>query len=174
MNKKEIISPILIIGISALFAFICFMIFMNKGKSEKWIARKIMVGGILLSLTASINSCKIKHTCYVAPAEKGIEISGLNSNNELIINNNRILNGKLIDWQSQYATFIVLNDKSGVVQKGIINPKDGKLDSVLEEVKFSISNDIASGSYNLMIYDTEQSKTNKDYYIHKFKLIVEL
>lgn len=173
MNKKDIITPIIVIGLSAVFAFICFMVFLKNGNSKKWIARKMLVGGILLSLTASITSCRIRHKCYAAPAVKGFEISELNTNNEIIINSNRILSGKLFDWFSQYATFIITDNKSVIVQKGNITAIDGKIDSGHEEVKFIISDKITSGSYDLMIYDTEESKTNKDHYIHKFKLIIE-
>lgn len=173
MLKKDLITPFLAIGLSFLFGFICVMVFIHKGRSEKWVARKMLIGGLLLSLTASINSCKIRHTCYVAPAKKGFKITQANPDNEIIISNSHLLIGKLFDWNSQHASFIVANQESEIIQKGAITPIDGKIDSELEGINISISNKIKQGDYILMIYDIEESKINKNHYIHKFKLIIQ-
>ena len=53
MNKKEIVIPLMVIGLTLLFAGICVAVFLTNGKSKKWVARKMKIGGMLLTLTAA-------------------------------------------------------------------------------------------------------------------------
>ncbi len=55
MYKEELIAPFLLIGLGLAFSIVCFAVFLTNGKSKKWIARKMKIGGLLL--TISLFSC---------------------------------------------------------------------------------------------------------------------
>ncbi len=65
MTKKEIILPITVLGLTLLFACICVAVFLTNGKSAKWVSRKMKIGGLLLSLTAIVQTgCHRNTLCY--------------------------------------------------------------------------------------------------------------
>ncbi len=65
MTKKEIILPITVLGLTLLFAGICVAVFLTNGKSAKWVSRKMKIGGLLLSLTAIVQTgCHRNTLCY--------------------------------------------------------------------------------------------------------------
>jgi len=51
MNKKEFLIPFIFIGLSSAFLFISAMVYFSDGKSKKWVARKMKIGGLLLTLS---------------------------------------------------------------------------------------------------------------------------
>jgi len=66
MNKREIVAPLLVIGLTVLFAGVCVMVFVSNGKSAKWISRKMLIGSLLLSLGSYTNMISQERiiSCY--------------------------------------------------------------------------------------------------------------
>lgn len=69
MIKKENIASIIVVFISIAFVIVSALLLIKK--DNKWfVAKKIALGAIILSLTAAAVSCKTyQRTCYVAQIE---------------------------------------------------------------------------------------------------------
>ena len=97
MDKKEILSPILIAGLSLVFIFISFAVFITNGKSKKWVARKMKIGGILLTLTAASCNGGGEVTCYDVAETNSMWINNTTANGiELKLDTGNILNGSIL------------------------------------------------------------------------------
>lgn len=95
--KKELLIPILILALTIAFAVVSAMVFINGGKSEKLIRRKLKLATLLLTFNAMIWGAKAQDgefydvpLLYGAPQAKnylGIEISlNHNSGKDLVLN----------------------------------------------------------------------------------------
>jgi hypothetical protein len=78
MNNK-LLSPLAalaLVFVGLAFAAVAFLVFVTRGKSEFWTDKKMLLGGVLLSLTSFLGSgcsgCG-QVTCY-APANPDPEI----------------------------------------------------------------------------------------------------
>jgi hypothetical protein len=100
MNKKEVLTPF-ILGLIALgFAYVCVMVFLLKGKSAKWISRKMKIGGLLLSFSAVVQSgCRTNQLCYKF-ADPIPDIGDVEMKLTCVRNN--LITGKLKNTQSIY------------------------------------------------------------------------
>jgi hypothetical protein len=156
MNKKEILVPFIVIGLSALFAGICIGVFLTKGKSKKWIARKMKIGGLLLTLTAA--SCNGGgggvETCYTEPEPNYFRMR-VDSNNTIEINpdTSNVLSGQISQIEGTEFSFALLNEEQKRVQTGMILPKDGKFDAGEEDFKLELDAALTPGKYFLDLYD---------------------
>lgn len=75
MNNK-FFAVIAVVFVGLAFAVVAFVVFLTRGKSAFWIDKKMLLGGVLLSLTsflgAGCSGCG-QVTCY-APANPDPEI----------------------------------------------------------------------------------------------------
>jgi hypothetical protein len=74
--KKELLIPILILALTIAFAVVSAMVFLNGGKSEKLIRRKLKLATLLLTFNAMIWGAKAQEgeeeSCYLTgPPPKG-------------------------------------------------------------------------------------------------------
>lgn len=154
MNKKEIVFPFLVFGLTILFAGISFAVFITNGKSKKWIARKMKIGGLLLTLTAvSCNNGGGEVTCYDtvaansiwldAQGEKGIEIN---------LDTNNVLFGRISGVQGTDFSFLLTDEKGQKIQSDDLIAMDGNFDNFDEPFKIVLNKNTLPGTYQLKLF----------------------
>src|SRR5512137_794435 len=113
MTKKEYLVTIAIIALTAVFALVPVMVYLSNGKSKKWIARKMKIGGLLLTLTAvSCNSGR-QATCYDTEALNFMSLKNAMENKlEINLDTGNILLGHILGRRSNEFSFSIA-DKTG-------------------------------------------------------------
>jgi hypothetical protein len=115
MTKEDLISPLLLAGIGLAFVFVSFMVWFSKGKSAKWVARKMKIGSILLSLTWF--SCNYPPTktaipilsCYM------IQLPVEHTITSVEIDSNGVIYGSLENYYDNLSYSIA--DTNGIILK---------------------------------------------------------
>lgn len=157
MNKKEIIVPLLVIGLTFLFAGICVVVFLSNGKSKKWIARKMKIGGLLLSLTAvSCNggSGGGVETCYVQAMINDFELDAyIGQAVEVNLDSSNVITGKIYEINGDKFSFSVFDKNESELQTGNILITDGNIDNNIENIHFKLNKELKPGNYYLKLYD---------------------
>lgn len=166
MNKKEAIIPISFLLLSVLFAFICTMVFLTKGKSAKWLARKMKIGGLLLTLTAaSCNGGNEEPNCYVQVAPNSINLNAYAGDTiALDLDTNNILYGTIYEVTRKEFSFAIIDRTHKKIQKGNLIPQDGKFNSGNEDFSIEIDKDLAKDKYELRFYESNiETQDNAPY-----------
>jgi hypothetical protein len=174
MNKKEFITPFLLIGLGLVFAFISFAVFLSHGKSKKWVARKMKIGGILLGLSA-ISTGTGCPTCYKPPYEpEHVIINQLNGYSiEIDLDTNNVLNGMIYDFYSSVFSFSIYDTSGLKKQTGLLIPSDGEFGDNNESFSLEIDTNLTTGNYWLNIYGCDiQSQVNQNS-ISEFNLLLK-
>jgi hypothetical protein len=153
MNKKEFIAPVLIIGLSFLFAVICITVFFSNGKSKKWIARKMKIGGLLLTLTAvSCNGGGGEVNCYDVAETNAMWINNTSQNGiEVKLDTGNMLNGTISTVEGKDFSFLISDSTGKKFQKGqIVLIKDTA--GYSENFNIELAKSLKPGKYKLMLY----------------------
>lgn len=159
MSKKELIVPILAATVSLLFTITCLAVFFTKGKSKKWIARKMKIGGLLLSLT--VVSCNKGADggdpipiCYDVIAYNTMVVQ-TNDLNQLEINldTGNIITGNIFAVLGDDFSFSLNDDNETKLQSGPLSALDGAFDENEEEFEIILNQNLNSGDYLLNLYD---------------------
>lgn len=173
MNKREIVAPLLVIGLTILFAGICMAVFLSNGKSKKWVARKMKIGGMLLSLTAvSVGSgCT---TCYDQPSPGNI----INYDNpsgyelEILLDTGSVITGTISKRLASDFSFAVADSLEQNIQIGPLVPSDGAFDDYEEKFKIKLDTGIRSGQYWLKIFPVDTLEQENSYPVDVINLLV--
>lgn len=154
MNKKEIITPILVIGLGLTFAIISFAVFLSKGKSKKWVSRKMKIGAMLLTLSSAACNNLIT-TCYDMPAPPNTINIYPNVENgiELMLDTGNVIQGIIYERQGENFSFTIENANNQMVQSDLLVPIDGVFDNYNEEFKIEVDTNIVTGTYALKLFD---------------------
>jgi len=152
MNKKEIIIPFFVIGLTLIFASISFAVFITNGKSKKWVARKMKIGGILLTLTAaSCNGGGGGVTCYDVAEINSMWINNTSQNGiELKLDTGNILKGSISTIDGKDFSFQVADSVGSKYQKGLI-----LLDSISNyssSFKIELDKNLKPGKYKIKLF----------------------
>lgn len=175
MNKREITIPILVILLTLLFAVISVAVFLTNGKSEKWVARKMKIGALLLTLN-SVSSCEpFITTCYdMPPPPNTMWVNGLTENGiELNTDTSHIIFGTIEERQSEDFSFAVYTDENIKFQADTIISVDGKFDNYSEEFKIELDTNILPGNYALKLYDVSMDKQGESYPRQEYNLVIK-
>ncbi len=178
--KKYIIIPIVLFFLSIIFFVISFLVWLTKGKNSKLIEKKLKIGAIILTLTATISSISISCipqtiTCYVdtgSPPPTLIVFDDLSSDGiqdrkiYMDLTTDNILEGK-INYAGTYDYSYRFEDKN----KKVLQFDDLSLD---DNKKFSITiqQDLTPDSYNLFFYKVKKENQLEDNYFKKYEIIV--
>ena len=170
MGEIKKISLIVILALlSLVFIVTSVMVTLNRGKSAKWIARKMKIGGLILSLTAILQACDPAQTaaltdanppwtCYMVALEPGEKPNQfyLNSPDDSILTlhleRKNTLEGEIKERKSETYSFAVYNHQDTLVQKDDIYAKDGSFNSNEETFKIEIDKSLAEGDYIIRFY----------------------
>jgi hypothetical protein len=188
MNRERMWIPILLLGLYGIFVFVCFMLWLNGGKSAKWVALKMKTGGLILTFTTLLSACDPTQskalidnnppfTCYLVagPTEVQNEIfleSVSDSSITLLLRLNNVVKGEIKKRTAENFSFAIFNSEEIKVQKGNIDPKDGTYNSSNEKFEIQIDKNLPLGNYLLRFYATDtlyQSEWSPQYVKLKLK-----
>jgi len=174
MTKKEILVPLLVVGLTILFAGVCIAVFFSNGKSKKWVARKMKIGGLLLTLTAASCNGGGEVMCYetVAPNSMWIEGTRLDSI-EISLDTNNVLNGQISSLDGTDFSFRVSDTNKTVMQRGNLLPSDGKFDQFNEAFKIELDKNLQPGTYLLNLYAADISAQDSAYAQNQLNLVIK-
>lgn len=171
MDKKEISTSLLFAGLSILFVFISFMVWLYRGESKYWLSRKIKIGAALLTLTAFQHSCRPTVSCYdpIPPNQ----ISMQSDNDTLLVNlsDSNILKGTVYDRTDTYYSFKLMKEDT-VKQESLIMADDGTFDEDTEEFTLEIEEETESGLYKFIVSSGNEANTDNHYDIRVYDLNV--
>lgn len=175
--KKEAIIPISVITLSIAFIFISLMVYFSRGKSKKWVARKMRIGGLLLTLTAtaSCNNGDGEVMCYSQVAPNSINLHAYTGDTiKLNPDTNNILTGSIYEVNSSAFSYAILDTNNIKIQKGNILAKDSVFNnSASEDFYFDIPKSIQPGLYFLEFFDVDTNEQDSAYYINRFQIKIE-
>jgi len=169
MEIKKITLPIALAALSLVFIVTCVAVYLHKGESAKWVARKMKVGGIMLSLTAILSACdptqitdEPEITCYMVAAYNLIVVE-TDSTNTITLNlpDKQTIDGEIMSRESNKFCFTVLDSTEKVVQKENISALDGKFDESQESFRIKIDKELAPGNYGLWFYGTDKDSLSE-------------
>lgn len=157
MNKKELITPFLLIGLGLVFAFISFAVFLSNGKSKRWVARKMKIGAILISLSAiTSTSCNTTSCYFYNPKlakkwETKIKIDKINNN---------YVKGRIekSHYDNYYFELMTLNEDT-VLFSGFLKPEDGEFNEDKENFEIVFNDELKKGNYRLNLFDRKSDST---------------
>lgn len=173
MNKKEIIVPMMAIGLGLAFAAVSLAVVLSRGKSKKWIARKMKLGGLLLTLTAaSCNGGGGEVTCYETAEINSMWINPTNQNGiEVKLDTGNILIGNISTIEGKDFSFQVSDSTGKSFQKGIILVDS--LTSYSSTFKIELGKEIKPGKYVLKLYAAKTESQDTMQTKREFQLIIK-
>lgn len=177
MEKKSIL-PIGLILTGISFLFISFLLIFFKS-NRKLIAQKFKLGGIILTLSGSISSCKPVVSCYEPaplPDEIYLDYEFYNQDSgyyEYDLSTDTLLHGEIQNRQSGKYSYRLINSNETLVQGDNIQASDGIFDSYYENFGIPITDTISEGIYTIRFYNTDYPSADldpesakRDYSIH--------
>jgi hypothetical protein len=172
MNKKEILVPLIAFGIGLAFAFVSIAVLMSNGKSKKWIARKMKLGGLLLTLTAaSCNGGGGEVTCYETAEINSMWINPTNQNGiEVKLDTGNVLNGSISTIEGNDFSFLVSDSTGKKFQKGLI--LIDSLTSYSSNFKIELGKDLKPGKYQLKLFAAKAERQDTIKARREFQLII--
>ena len=153
------------------------MVYFTKGKSKKWITRKMKIGGALLALTA-LTTCngggENVVTCYVQPEPNSIWILEVKGDSITVdLDTGRVLNGQISMREAGEFSFAIKNSSYQKIQVGEISASDGTFDEKNEEFQIKLNENIESGNYTLGLFDVKTDMQDSIMRIREFKLNIK-
>lgn len=175
MTKKDLIAPFLLAGIGLAFVFVSFMVRLSNGKSAKWVARKMKIGAILLSLSATVSCDRIITSCYDMPAPpNSMWINeAIGDIIEIQPDTGNVLNGFIDNRESNSFSFSVIDSNEFKVQNGAINAADGLYDSYYENFIIELDTTLIPGNYSLNLYDVNTPNQADEVPKHQYHLLIK-
>lgn len=163
MNKKELITPILVIALTIAFAIACLIVYLSKGRSQKWLARKMKIGGLILTLSVASCNGSVEHTCYEVAAVNHIWLYNMGANGvEINLDSSTIIGGEISGVQDSVYSYRILDKNQNIIKKAILKPDSGTFDMYNESFKIELDKTLKKGEYTINFYNnyiTEQDSS---------------
>jgi hypothetical protein len=174
MNKKEILIPFVFIGLSAAFVFICAMVYFSGGKSKKWIARKMWIGGLLLTMTSFSCNNNTEVKCYDTVVSNYMGICDeYGKEIEINVDTSNVLKGYITGRYGKDFSFSISTNQGKLVQKDFVVPADSAFDTNNEDFKIAIDQNISPGKYQLKLYAATPKSQDTTQSSNEFQLIIK-
>jgi hypothetical protein len=171
MNEiKKISIPVILIALSGLFLFASLVVYLHKGKSVKWVARKMKLGATILTVAGITTGCPPVITCYDPVPVNQFSFDQLDSEDYSIVSNlpdDSILTGKIFERNWDSFIFEIITTDSQLVQKGDVLAADGLFDARNEDFMIILDSKIDTGKYHLNILYTNPENDNNSYLIQQ-------
>jgi len=160
-----------------LFLIVTSGVFLTKGKSAKWVSRKMKTGALLLSLS-SLGACdgcfKTPDTCYaVAETDVFYIETSKRDTIELIKPLEIKIAGSINFAEVQEFSFLIKNKQKRAILKEDIYSLDNKFDSLNEKFVINFSNDIEDGTYDVYFYNISKELQDSVSYKSAYILIIK-
>lgn len=181
MNKNEILVSIAIAGLTVLFATVSIAVFLSKGKSKFWVAKKMKIGGILLTLSAAtacggsgIGGGEVM--CYDVPAPNNMWLINLDyTTNTLNINfdSAHVMRGNISMRNTDKFSYLIKDTNNNKLESKNLEALDGNFDTETEEFKITLDKKMKSGNYILELFAVEKElQDSAPYPANQFNLKV--
>lgn len=166
--KDQLIIYLALIALCLAFAIVSLIVFLTNGKSSGMVARKLKLGALILTLTASLSSgCRgpVENdrdpwgggTCYLIALDDDMIIKNYEySENgfEVCLTTSNVLECIIYQRIGQKYSFALTNEADNTIfQEGNIYPSDGTFDESKEEFKIYLSMGLKDGIYYIEFYN---------------------
>jgi len=154
MELKKIIVPLILPILFIAFALVCFMVWLHRGQSAHWLARKLKIGGIILTLTTVSTGCPLVVTCYAPIEPNRFEFDKLDDSYNVMADlpEDSVLTGQLTSRDGDKFTFKITKNDTIDVQEGEVFAIDGVFDQDPEAFKMTINSQLDTGMYGLSFF----------------------
>lgn len=156
-------------GLVIAFLIVSAIVFITNGSSAKFISRKLKLGALILTLTASISTgCKGPLnpenpegpgggiTCYDVAMVDDMIINNYSHSEAgwpLNLKESNQMSGKIMYRQNDAYSFRLTDANEKVYQIAPINALDGDYDESTEEFRIALNKNINSGLYYLECFN---------------------
>ncbi|MBN2536051.1 MAG: hypothetical protein JXB88_24435 [Spirochaetales bacterium] len=165
MNQNKIIVFFVLLFFSIVFLFFSFLVWITRGKKDRFIFRKIKTGMYILTLTGLLSvlgcdSCTSRPLCYVAVQANVFEFQNFDEEYRIKVmpNEGRAVHGKVFNRYSEKFAFEIINEENGTSAEGPILPIDGSYDSAEEDIVFELPDNAGAGMYRLSVFAVEETR----------------
>lgn len=173
MTKENIITPVIVIGLSLAFITVSLLVSVFY-KNPKLIKAKLKIGALIITLTACSSTYSFSQkTCYKPSLTREIiSVDSQSENSTITIHeNDKELTGKIANLSSTDYSFSISDTLGKTIQKGTLKAIDGKFDT--DEENFIIHfGKLKEGQYVLKIFST--ANKNSFLYTATLKVFAEL
>jgi hypothetical protein len=151
MDFKKLTMPVVAAFLFSAFALACLMVWLYKGKSRKWLNRKMKLGAAIITVTAVSTGCPPMVTCYDMPPQNDFKLDGMTWDTagyyKLEIPEDSILRGMILS--PTFDDYLVKLSKSDTIeiQTTKLKPTDGAFDQASENFEFRLAPNISPGEY---------------------------
>ncbi len=180
MNKKEYLFPILLILLTVVFVGVSLAVILTRGKSAKWVNRKMKIGALMLSMTLpSLAGAQVTDslppvvTCYYPVILNEMTIN--NSEGKMLKiqkRKDKIIKGNITSRVGNNFSYSIKDSSGNEVQAQEVLPADGNFDSYTEDFEIEINRKIKHGEYILYLYSMLVSEQTKNNHTAVYKLNV--
>ncbi len=165
MDLKRVISPFIVIGLFVAFAVVIAIVYLQKGKKDKWITRKMKLGAAILTITSISTGCPPQVMCYDPAPQDWFHFDKIDYDENAIVADlpsDSILTGKVSFPNYKAYSFEIITTDSIPVTTGTVIADDGNYDTQEEYFKIQLDPKIATGSYylNIKASDSETESFN--------------
>jgi len=159
--KKEQYLPVIIFILSAALIIVSLMVFISNG-NQYWLKRKLKLGALILTLTASISACQPIISCYdPAPTDYMYIENTPNSEIQLVIRQGNLIKGKIMTPVVKQYSFRITDTNYIEVQRDNIFADDGTFDESTEEFTIKVDTSLNAGKYFLYLF-TQKKEDQPD------------
>jgi|WetSurMetagenome_2_1015567.scaffolds.fasta_scaffold862398_1 hypothetical protein len=180
MIRKEMLLPAWVFILMIVFAALCLLVWLSRGKNPLVLKQKMRVGAMILSLTATASGCIPIRTCYkpappknVINFNKGGEVNlktarGKSKQDEVVANKNSILKGRLSYMREKNFSYAITDGHGNELRRNNLALLET---AARNENSFEIDLiNIAKGTYRLNFYRTTQDAIGQEALERTFKL----
>jgi len=175
MSKKEIIIPIIVVALSIVFALISLAVILTKGKSKKWIRRKMKIGALLLTLSAFTpgSAQEIEVSCYDI-AEENLMLLKNNKTELTFESKSPKIVKAYIDYRiGENYSYCLFDNENNKIQKGKITAADGKFDKWKEDIEITLKSHLKAGRYFLLLFDVPVNEQEPNNFNRKIQVDIK-
>jgi len=176
MSKKEALIPFAFLALSILFIAVCVMVYLSKGKSKKWVARKMWIGGLLLNLSCNpgTNYHTIEMTtCYIVVSDEDNRIETNMEKIETNMDSNHIIYGYISGYWGKDFSYTIIDKKGMVIQEENVYPKAWSPDNERKEFVLDLVPNVGTGKYLFKLYDCPLKEQDSTYLIHEYQFSIK-
>lgn len=176
MEYKRFITPILLVGLFAAFAFVCLMVWLLKGRSGKFITRKMKLGAAIIAITGVSTGCPPVVTCYDPIPQNSFQFDSIDYNDYSVfadLPNDSVLTGKVTEPTYNQYQFKVSTTDSQLVDHGMVEAVDGSFDKSTEAFKITLNSQIDTGCYLLSILPYQRTADIPEYEVQNIRLKIK-
>lgn len=183
---KKISTSFILVILSGVFFVTSLIVTLKGEKSAKWVERKMKVGRLMLSLTATLsasepgrtaayNDINQPSTCYKVVYSEGEEkpqnVIYLESEDgnpiQLLLQIDNKINGEIRNRTSDTFSFAVFDLQDSAKQRDNINPLNSKSDKETELFEIEIDRMLSAGEYTIRFFLSDkdsQVEWNEQYF----------